>query len=398
MFMILCLARASAGSEQSIRNIRTQGARQSQTAVPLFQGFCMHIKSIVCAFRTVAAVSCASFLLVNSSNVLAAPAEASRCDFSTPLPERAFACNAALARTINFGNMLETPREGIQGNAFTEEYAKKSKEAGFTAVRIPIRWDARAGYQPPYEIQKKFFDRMDYIVDYVHKQGLAVIIDMHHFVGMTMDPDAELPRYLGVWRQVAEHYKNAPATVMFEVLNEPHGLLGPDRWQKAFDAVLPIIRESNPHRTLIVGGSEWNSASAIETIQLPASDQNLIATFHFYEPFHLTHQGAEWVSGSSAWLGKKWSEDDKNLIDNAFDRVNGWAKENKRPLFMGEFGVYSKADHESRLIWTRYVRKAAEARNISWAYWELMSSFGILDPRTFVWRKDLLETLIEPKP
>lgn len=322
------------------------------------------------------------------------------CDFKTPLPERAFACNAALARTINLGNIFDSVREGMQGAVYQDEFVEMPKKAGFTAVRLAIRWDARAGYQDPYPIQPQFFERIDGVVKAAKANGLAVIIDMHHFVGMTMFPDTEVPRFVGVWKQVAEHYKNEPATVVFEVMNEPHGKLNPEKWQKAFDAVLPVIRASNPDRTLIVGGSEWNSAASLENIELPASDKNIIGTFHFYEPFYLTHQGAEWVSGSTAWLGTKWTgdADDMVLINTTLDRVVNWGKAYNRPVFLGEFGVYSKADHPSRLAWTRAVRKAAEERNISWAYWELMSSFGILDPRTMMWREDLLRTLIDAKP
>jgi endoglucanase len=324
---------------------------------------------------------------------------AARCQFSTPLPERAFACNMLLQRSVNIGNVFDHVKEGVQGPSFQDEFFPLSKKAGFTGIRLPIRWDARASLKAPYEIQPKFFDRIDYVVNLAQAEGLAVIIDMHHFVGMTTDPDAELPRFLGIWKQVAEHYKNAPANVMFEVLNEPHTALNTEKWQKAFNAVLPVIRKSNPNRTIIVGGSEWNSASGLLKMELPESDQNLIATFHFYEPMAVTHQGAEWVSGSTAWLGTKWSgtDEERKVIDNTFDRVKFWAKENKRPILLGEFGVYSKAEHSSRLAWTREVRKAAEARDFSWAYWELISSFGILEPRSLQWRADLLATLIEAK-
>jgi endoglucanase len=313
--------------------------------------------------------------------------DSTRCEFSTPAAERVFACNALLAKSVNIGNVFDTPKEGIQGNAFQDEYLQAAKKAGFTAIRLPIRWDARAPLTAPFTIQEKFLQRIDHVVQLALKEKIAIIIDMHHFVGMTLEPDTELPRFLAVWRQVAEHYKDAPPTVMFEVLNEPHGKLTPEKWQAAFDAVLPIIRASNPHRTLIAGGGEWNSSRGLEKHKFPESDPNIIGTFHYYDPMSVTHQGAEWVTGSTAWLGTIWtgSAEERVGIENTFDRMVEWGNQNKRPVFLGEFGVYNKAEHSSRLAWTRAVRESAEARNISWAYWELISSFGILEPRSMEW-------------
>jgi endoglucanase len=323
----------------------------------------------------------------------------SRCAVTTPVAERAFACNALLAKTVNIGNVFDTPKEGIQGNAFQDEYLQAAAKAGFTAIRLPIRFDARAPLAAPYTVQEKFLQRIDHVVKLALEEKIAIIIDMHHFVGMTLEPDTELPRFLAVWRQVAEYFKDAPANVIFEVLNEPHGKLTPEKWQVAFDAVLPIIRASNPHRTLIAGGGEWNSSRGLEKHKFPESDPNIIGTFHFYDPMTVTHQGAEWVSGSTAWLGTKWAgtAEDRVNIENTFDRMVEWGNAQKRPVFLGEFGVYNKAEHSSRLAWTRAVREASEARSISWAYWELISSFGILEPRSMEWRKDLLETLIPAK-
>lgn len=63
----------------------------------------------------------------------------------------------------------------------------------------------------------------------------------------------------------------------------------------------------------------------------------------------------------------------------------GWP--HRRPVFLGEFGVYSRADEATRIAWTTAVRREAEARGFSWAYWELASSFGVLEPLTLTWRR-----------
>ncbi|MET0335363.1 MAG: glycoside hydrolase family 5 protein [Rhizobacter sp.] len=321
------------------------------------------------------------------------------CDFQQPPQARAESCNRLLARSINFGNMLDHAREGMAGPALRDEFIVLTAKAGFTAIRLPIRWDAQAADKPPYAIDPEFFERIDGVVKLALANGLAIVLDMHHYTGMMSEPETEQPRFLALWKQVAERYRAAPAQVIFEVLNEPHKDLTQARWNKVLAAVLPVIRASNPHRTLIVGGSEWNNRKMLETLALPRDDRNLIATFHYYEPMALTHQGAEWVSGAAAWAGTKWRADAADLrhLREAFDGVAAWAKREQRPIYLGEFGAYSKADAASRIAWTRAVREHAEARGFAWAYWELAAGFGVLEPRSLQWRKPLLDTLIPAK-
>jgi endoglucanase len=318
------------------------------------------------------------------------------CSTGQPPAEQAASCNRLLARSINFGNMLDHAREGMAGPMLRDEFIELTAQAGFTAIRLPVRWDARAGIQPPYRIAPDFFERVDGIVALALKHRLAIVLDMHHYANMMLEPSAERERFLAIWRQVAEHYRDAPPTVLFEALNEPNRELTRERWNEALAAVLPVIRASNPQRTLIVGGGDWNSGPALEDLKLPPDDRNLIATFHYYEPMAVTHQGAEWVSGAGAWVGTTWSgtpAQTKKLRDD-FDRVQRWAEREKRPVLLGEFGAYSRADQATRIAWTRAVREQAEARGYAWAYWELASSFGVLEPLSLQWRRPLLEALL----
>lgn len=330
----------------------------------------------------------------------AAPVGALACTFEQSPAERAASCARTLARTINFGNMLEYPREGLAGPALRDEFVTLSAQAGFTAIRLPIRWDARAGYQPPYTISPEFFARVDGVLKLAQSHGLTVILDMHHYASMMMEPETERPRYLAIWRQVAEHYRDAPPTVLFELLNEPNRALTPPLWNAALAEAIRVVRESNPKRTLIVGGSDWNSLASLQTLVLPKEERDLIATFHYYEPMAFTHQGAEWVSGAGGWLGTTWrgTAAQREKLRADFDAARRWAEREQRPLFLGEFGAYSRADDASRIAWTTAVREQAQAQGFGWAYWELASSFGILEPRSLAWREPLLRALIPASP
>ena len=77
-------------------------------------------------------------------------------------------------------------------------------------------------------------------------------------------------------------------------------------------------------------------------------------------------------------------------LSDAYD----WGQQHGRPIFLGEFGAYSKADHESRLRWTRFMRQEIEKLEFSWAYWEFGAGFGVYDREAKAWRQDLLDSLM----
>jgi len=126
----------------------------------------------------------------------------------------------------------------------------------------------------------------------------------------------------------------------------------------------------------MVGTGEWGGIGAMNRLQLP-DDDRLIFTFHYYEPFAFTHQGAEWVDGSDAWLGTTWGTDsDRAAVRRDFDAVASWAVQHNITVFMGEFGAYSRAAMTDREAWTAFAAREAERRGFSWAYWEFDSGFG----------------------
>lgn len=304
--------------------------------------------------------------------------------------------NQLLAHSINLGNALEASAEGDWGVMLKESYFEEIRDAGFTAVRIPIRWSAHAQADSPFAIELQFFGRIDWVLDLAVKYKLAAIINIHHYEEIFQEPMAHKKRLLALWEQIGSRYSKQPAEVFFEILNEPHDNLTAELWNEFLLDALDIIRETNPYRTVIIGTAEWGGIQGLEKLYIPESDTNIIATVHYYNPFQFTHQGAEWVDGSDAWLGTKWTgtEEDKNQIVQDFNIILNWMAHHNRPMFIGEFGAYNAADMESRIIYTAFIARYCESKNISWGYWEFCSGFGAFDPETNEWREGLLNALI----
>ncbi len=307
-------------------------------------------------------------------------------------------------RGVNLGNFLEAPSEGEWSNGIIiqKKHFYRIASAGFNLVRIPIRWNAHAMATSPYTINDSFFDRVDWVINQGFTQNLSIIINIHHYNELMDHPESHKDRLLVLWQQISQHYQNYSNNLIFEILNEPYGNLTNTLWNQYLQEAIDIIRIANPNRTLIVGPTDWNNVWALNELILPQNDSNIVVTFHFYSPFEFTHQGAEWVSGSNAWLGKNWngSQSEKDAINYEFDIAINWAKANNKRLFLGEFGVYQYAFTNSRIRWTTYVRTKAESHPEmwGWTYWEFCAGFGIMDSSLTYWNKGLLGSLLPDSP
>lgn len=247
----------------------------------------------------------------------------------------------------------------------------------------------------PYTIDAAFAQRVDWAIDQAIANQLNIVVNVHHFGEMDADPDAHLPRLLGLWEQIAARYKDRPAAVYFELLNEPHDKLTETKWNDAIPQLLAVVRKSNPMRPVILGPGQWNSIRALDKLELPPDDKNLILTIHYYDPFQFTHQKAHWVKGADQWPAKTWTatEAEQAAVRKSFDQAADWAKSHDRPVFLGEFGAFSGADMKSRARWTQFIVQEALSRGFSFTYWEFCSGFGAYDPQTDKWREPLKAAL-----
>jgi endoglucanase len=312
-----------------------------------------------------------------------------------PKPD-AFAVCKSLGRGVNLGNALEAPNEGDWGMKLDAEFFKLIKQAGFDTVRVPVRWSAHAARTAPYPIDADFFRRIDWVLDEAAANKLNVVLNVHHYDEMDKAPDEHLPRLVAIWEQIAARYKGRPPSVVFELYNEPHDAFVDDKWNAAIPPLPQAVRATNPTRAVVVGPPHWNGIWALPKLELP-DDPNLIVTVHYYEPFKFTHQGASWAPADVRKLsGLKWegTAAEVKALRTSLDDAAAWARKHNRPVFLGEFGAYEKADMDSRARWTAAVVREAEARGFSWAYWEFGAGFGVYDRQAKAWRGPLLAALL----
>ena len=284
--------------------------------------------------------------------------------------------------------------------------------AGFKTVRIPINFGAWASLEKPYKWENEAsLKTADSFVKWALANDLNAIIDLHHveFDGKVAGA-ATTERIVWLWREIASRYKDTnPERVFFELRNEPHDIKAED-WRTQAEEIIKTIRQIAPQHTLIVGFHDWNSRAALIDSK-PFADANIIYTFHYYDPFVFTHQGATWSSEglpelkgvpfpwsknqpieTPATAKGKWVENQISSYekDSSAEKMfadlkaaKDWSEKNKVPIFLGEFGSYGKNPTiEDRCRHAAVIYSALGKLNIPNAWWEWDGGFNMFERGT----------------
>lgn len=308
----------------------------------------------------------------------------------------------ALGRGINLGNALDAPREGDWGLRLSPELLRLARRH-FDTVRLPVRWSNHASPDAQALINEAFARRVDEVLDTLLAGGGWVILNQHHYMQLTGGPlhpneravDASVleERLVQLWRQIARRYRDRPPRLLFELLNEPHGAMSGERWNRLAARVLAAVRETNPQRVVLIGGDEWGHPRGLVRLRLP-DDPHLVVAIHTYDPFDFTHQGVEWRRPVLPKGKPCCDAAQRQQVREALDQAIAWSRARGVPLHLGEFGAYQAGDITSRAAYARLVRTEAEARGIGWAWWELASDFSPLwDRGQGRWVEPLREAL-----
>ncbi len=276
---------------------------------------------------------------------------------------------------------------------FHERHFRLIHEAGFQTVRVNLQafdhMDAQNRLDPAW------LKTLDWVVKNALANDLTVILDEHDYTFCAENADACRTKVLAFWEQVAAIYKDAPSSVVFEILNEPNGQLTDERWNALLKEALAVIRKTNPTRNVIIGPALWNNMQHLDKLELPDDDRHIIVTVHYYSPMTFTHQGASWSKETAHLSGVTWGSDaEKQRVVDDFAGAQQWSKAHDRPILLGEFGAYDKGPLESRVLYTSWVARTAESLGWAWTYWQFDSDFIVWDMAKDAWVEPIQKALI----
>ncbi|MBL8543703.1 MAG: glycoside hydrolase family 5 protein [Hyphomonadaceae bacterium] len=316
---------------------------------------------------------------MSAASLLAACAPAARGQAASAFPIR---------RGVNLGNALDAPNEGDWGYRIEAAHLHAIASAGFDGVRLPVRWDTHMDERG--RVSAAHMARVAEVIGWAMDANLKLQLDVHHYETLIADPRGHTPRLLALWRQIAERFADAPASLLFEPLNEPNGR----QWDGARltdlqSAVITTIRQSNATRTIVLGPGNWQNIDALERWRPPAAE-NIAVSVHYYEPHDFTHQGAEWLGAEAPRFGRDWgSEADLRLVQTHIERAASWGARQGYAVQVGEFGVNRAVALPQRALWTHAVRQACEAHGLGWCVWDFAGAFPVFD----LWRLEFIPEL-----
>jgi endoglucanase len=292
----------------------------------------------------------------------------------------------SVGKCVNMANMLEPPTEGgWGGRKIVDRDFTDLKAAGFTTIRLPVSFHSHAAATAPFAIDPTFLARVHHVVDAATAVGLNVLIDNHNYDPLLDDPAAQTPRLAAIWRQVGQSFAHAPASVWFELMNEPHGKITDANLWDVLSPALAAVRESNPTRVVVIGGQNWSGIDSLATLTLP-DDPNLVPTFHYYDPFPFTHQGANWVKPVPP-LGRHFPlAEDVAALDANLAKVRAYIARTGRVPLMGEYGAYDGAGIPvaERVGYYRLVSRAFASAGIQGCTWGYVNTFRLRDGNRWI--------------
>ncbi len=289
---------------------------------------------------------------------------------------------------MNMGNMLEPAQEGSWGGApiVAADFARIGA-AGFDTVRIPVRWHNKTSQEAPWTVDEAWMDRVQTVVDQALAADLNVILNSHHFDPIHEDPLAVAQWHGAVWKQIAERFAGYPEdTLWFELENEPHGQFDHSNLLATLTPALEAVRATHPTRAVIVGGENWSGIDSLATLPLP-DDPNVHPTFHYYDPFVFTHQGAGWVGPDIPPPGRTFpTKEDRAQLAEDVEKVRAYVARTGKTPFMGETGAYDRhISTADRAAYHRTVREAFAPTGIGMCVWAYANTFPFWDRDSGEW-------------
>lgn len=320
-----------------------------------------------------------------------------------------------LQKGVNLSDWFQYSRK----SRVTDMQLQGLKEVGFDHVRLPvdpnyIGWEPDAGSGKPLFTE---LARLDDAIAQINDAGLTIILDMHPGretnTYLKQNLDTVEPKLINAWRFLAGRYKKYSSKDMcFEVMNEPYRFYPAEKWNVMQGKLIEAIRSQARDHWLVASGV-YNPVSSLRTIE-PYEDQRIIYGFHFYKPFVVTHQGANWEPSAAKLLPhlanipypsdrldldklqlplKPGADEDyirRKLEEYKNENWNlgrlrkslafhaDWARTNRVPVLCTEVGVMRKAiDQESRVRWLADVTKAMAEHDIGWTLWDYCNDFGV---------------------
>ncbi|MBQ2736929.1 MAG: cellulase family glycosylhydrolase [Clostridia bacterium] len=142
----------------------------------------------------------------------------------------------------------------------------------------------------------EIFRLLDNFVSWCEKYGLNIVFNLHKAFGNYCDIEESVSLmddrnlqdgFIRLWTYMEGAYSHKK-DIAFELLNEVREV-DPALWNDLAGRTIEAIRKINKDRKIIVGTICWNNPNKLQYQEI-FDDENVIYTFHMYDPHEFTHQ------------------------------------------------------------------------------------------------------------
>ena len=285
----------------------------------------------------------------------------------------------------------------------TEAMIQAVKNAGFNAIRIPIRWQCHITDPQNMSIDEAWIDRIKTVVGWCLNNDLKVIINAHHEKWLESNPtytykDENCNKLALLWKNIATAFADYDSRLAFAGTNEVHVK---DNWDAPNDENLTVqnaynqtfvdaVRDTggnNAKRHLIVqtyACNPWfginNGDFKIPTDLAGNGNNYMSVEFHFYQPW--SYAGYPDGAHYDYW-GDKYKEagenvpvENENWMTEFFElAVNTWSNKGLG-IVIGEWGVTNRNTsnptkvHDNMTYYSKFLTTEARTRGFSTFVWD----------------------------
>ena len=291
----------------------------------------------------------------------------------------------------NLGNALESSGgETNWGNPkTTQAMIKAVADAGFNAIRIPVRWTEQLSDAQNMVVKDSWLARVKEIVDWALAENMYVIINTHHEAWLDRNPfyskqQENNQKLHALWTCIATYFRDYGEKLIFAGTNETTvDWSAPNTEQQTVQnsynqTFVDAVRDTggkNYYRNLVVQTFACSPYFGLNGLTIPTDkvEERLSVEFHYYDPYEYCGSCTYYYWGEAYKdKGRILTSSTESTITNLFDRItNSWTKKGLG-VVMGEYGVsnhYTNDDMQTQQENMQYYLKCVtgEARKHGFA-------------------------------
>lgn len=297
----------------------------------------------------------------------------------------------------------------------SKKLIKAVKDAGFNAIRIPIRWQCHITNSAAMSIDKAWLARIKEVVGWCLSNDLKVIINVHHDKWLEGRPllqykEENNQKLALLWMNIANEFAMYDYRVAFAGTNEVHIK---DNWGKPEAENLDVLNSYNQTFIDVVratGGNNLKRHLIVQTYVcnpdfglynddfiIPNDEEGngndyMSVEFHYYTPYDYCGNCKYYFWGDQyKEYGAVSNENEKTMTD-FFNRVTTTWADKGLGIVIGEWGVtehtkggQSDLQHENATYYCRFLVSEARKHGFSTFVWDNnkfgngSENFGIFD-------------------